>query len=65
LRDRCKSLHLLSAPPTICLAHILRRLDGRDELENHVRDADDTNDRPEDDVHGIMLKEDGAAEDVD
>ena len=58
-------LHLLGAPPAVRLAHVLRRLDGRDEFEDNVRYADDADYCPEDNVHGVVLEEDGAAEDVD
>lgn len=57
-------LHLLSTPAPIRLAHILRRLDTGDELEHHVHQADYPDDGPENDVHGVVLEQDGAAEDV-
>ena len=60
-----KGLHLLSAPSPIRFAHVLRRFDGGDEFEDDVGYADDADYGPEDDVHGVVLEEDGAAEDVD
>lgn len=57
-------LDLLRTPAPIRLAHILWRLNTRDELEHHVNQADYPDDRAEDDVHGVVLEQDGAAEDV-
>jgi hypothetical protein len=58
------ALHLLSAPPAVRLAHILRWFDRGDEFEDDVGDADDADHGAEDDVHNVVLEEDGAAEDV-
>jgi hypothetical protein len=63
--DGGKCLDLLSTPPAIRLAHILRWFDGRDELEDYVHEPDDADYCAKDDVHGVVLEEDGAAEDVD
>jgi hypothetical protein len=57
-------LDLLSTPAPIRLAHILWRLNTGDELEHHVDQADYPDDRAEDDVYGVVLEQDGAAEDV-
>ncbi len=57
-------LDLLSTPAAIRLAHILWRLNTGDELEHHVNQADYPNDRAEDDIHSVVLEQDGAAEDV-
>lgn len=63
--DEGERLDLLSTPAPIRLAHILWRLNTGNELEHHVDQADYPNDRAEDDVHGVVLEQDGAAEDVD
>ena len=55
---------MLSAPPTIRLAHILRWFNRGDEFEDDVDDAYDSDDGAEDDVHDVVFEEDGAAEDV-
>jgi hypothetical protein len=57
-------LDLLSTPTPIRFAHVLWRLNTGDELEHHVNQADYPNDSAEDDVHGVVLEQDGAAEDV-
>ena len=63
--DEGERLDLLSTPAPIRLAHILWRLNTGDELKHHVNQADYPNDRAEDDIHGVVLEQDGAAEDVD
>lgn len=57
--------HLLGAPAGVGLAHVGGRLDGGDELEHDVDDADQADDRAGDDAQDVVVEEDGADEDVD
>jgi hypothetical protein len=58
-------LHLLSAPASVGLAHVGRRLNGRDKLEHAVSQADDTDNGASNDAQGMVVQEDRANEDVD
>ncbi len=60
-----KRLDLLGAPASIRLAHVRRRLDGGDKLEDDVRDTDETDDGTGDDSERAHVKHDGADKDVD
>ena len=57
--------HLLRAPAGVGLAHVGGRLDGGDELEDDIDDADQADDRAGDDAQDAIVEEDGADEDVD
>ena len=59
------ALHLLGAPAGIGLAHVGRRLNGRDELETAVGQANKADDGAGDDAQDVVVEEDGADEDVD
>lgn len=59
------SLDLLGTPALVGLAHVGRGLDGGDELECDVGDADEADDGAGDDAQNVIGEEDGADEDVD
>jgi hypothetical protein len=65
VKARLPFLDLLSAPPSIRLAHVRRRLNGRDELEGGIGDADDANDGTGNDPENVVVEQDAANEDVD
>jgi hypothetical protein len=58
-------LDLLSAPASIRLAHVRGGLDGRDELEGDVGDADDADDGAGNDPDDAVVQKDAANKDVD
>lgn len=62
---RESALHLLGSPALVGLAHIRRRLDGRDVLEGNVDDADDGDDGAGDLAQNVVVEEDGADKDID
>lgn len=59
------SLHLLRTPASVGLPHVGGRLDGRDELEDDVADADEADDGARDDAQHAVVEQDGAYEDVE
>ena len=59
------ALHLLGAPALIRLAHVGRRLDGRDELKDKVANTGDADDRPRNNTQHMIVQENRADEDVD
>jgi hypothetical protein len=61
-----ENLDLLSAPTSVRLAHVRRRLNGRDELEGRVGDADEADDGAADDLPYVAgFEDDDADENVD
>lgn len=59
-------LDLLGAPAGVGLPHVGGGLDGRDELEGRVGDADEADDGAADDLpHRAGVEDDDADEDVD
>lgn len=58
-------LDLLSTPALVRLAHVRRRLDGRDELQGHVSDTGEANQGGGDDAEHVVVQQNGANEDVD
>ena len=60
-----KRLDLLGAPAGIRLAHVRRRLNGGDELEDDVGDADEADNGTGNDSERAHVEHDGANEDVD
>ena len=60
-----KRLDLLGAPAGIRLAHVRRRLDGGDELEDDVSNADETDDGTGNDSERAHVEHNGADKDVD
>jgi hypothetical protein len=58
-------LDLLSTPASIRLPHVRRGLDGRDELEGDVGDADDTDDGAGNNPEDVVVQKDAANKDVD
>lgn len=59
------SLHLLGAPAGIGLAHVGGRLDGGDELEHNVADADEADDGAGDNAQPAVVQQDRADKDVE
>lgn len=59
------SLDLLSTPTLIRLAHVRRRLDGGNELEDEVANTDETDDGAGNVTQHPVVQQDGADEDVD
>lgn len=57
--------HLLSAPASVRLPHILRRFDGRNILQHHVYRSDDADDRPGNDPKDVVVEENRANKDVE
>lgn len=58
-------LHLFGAPASVGLAHVGRRLDGGDELENDVADTNEADDGAGEDAQDAVVQEDGADKDVE
>lgn len=61
----CNYLHLLGTPAGIGLSHVGRRLDGRDEFQDDVADADEANDGARDDAQHAIVQQDRADKDVE
>jgi hypothetical protein len=57
-------LYLLSSPARICLAHVLRGLDGRNKFKSHISNTNYANNSSEDDIEDVGIKKDGADENV-
>lgn len=60
-----QGLNLLGPPTLVRLAHVRRRLNGRDELKDQVCDTDDTNDATGNLAQNVVVQEDRTNEDVD
>lgn len=60
-----RALHLLGAPAGVGLPHVGRGLDGGDELEDGVADADEADDGAGDYAQDVAVEQDGADEDVE
>jgi hypothetical protein len=58
-------LDLLSTPALVGLAHVGRRLNGRDELESDISDTDQANQRAVDDAQDVIVEQNGSDENVD
>lgn len=58
-------LDLLGTPALVGLAHVGRRLDGGDELEDKVGNTGDTDDGGGDLTQDVVVEENAADEDVD
>lgn len=58
-------LDLLGAPAGVGLAHVCGGLDGGDELEDGVADADEADDGAGDDAQDVAVEEDAADKDVE
>ncbi len=58
-------LDLLGAPALVGLAHVGGGLDGGDELEGDVADADEADDAARDDAQDAVVEQDAADEDVE
>lgn len=58
-------LYLLGAPALVGLAHVGGGLDGGDELEGDVGEADQADDAAGDNAQDAVVEEDGADEDVE
>lgn len=65
LAPRSASLYLLGAPAGIGLPHVGGGLDGGDELEDGVADADEADDGAGDYAQDVAVQEDGADKDVE
>lgn len=59
------SLHLLGAPAGVGLPHVGGGLDGGDELEDGIADADEADDGARDYAQDVAVEQDGADEDVE
>lgn len=65
LSQRRKRLDLLSTPTLVRLAHVGGRLDGGDELQHHVGNTSDADDRGGDLAEDVAVQNDAANEDID
>lgn len=57
--------HLFGAPSPVRFPHIRRRLDGRDELQDAVKEADEADNDTDDVAPPGVFKQEGSNEDVD
>lgn len=64
-RSTVADLDLLRAPAELRLPHVGGGLDGGDELEDGVGDADEADDGAGDDAQDVAVEEDAADEDVE
>lgn len=64
-RSQVHALHLLGAPAGIRLAHVGWRLDGGDEFEHNIADADEADDGAGDDAQPAVVQQDRADEYVE
>ncbi len=64
-RCRFHTYRLQLSQATVSLSHVGRRLDRRNELEDDIADTDNANESSKDNVKGVVVKEDGAGENVD
>lgn len=60
-----RNLDLLSTPTLVGLAHVGGGLNGGDELEGHVCDTDQTDQRAVNDAKCAVVQQDGTDKDVD
>lgn len=59
------NLDLLSTPALVGLAHVGRGFNGGNELEGHVCDTDEADQRTVNDAKGAVVQQDGTDKDVD